>query len=174
MKTNRSYEEMLREKFQEIPVPDVDPNWHAMRQMLDKKKRRRFAFWIFSGFILMALIISSAIMLRPLHKQDVALNKNIPEAHQTIFTSAHKHPESLKGVSKADSSLSVARRLVANSTPAIIVASETPGTSGTSGNSGTHGTSGTQGTLETSETSGTSETPATPATSGTFKRRNKI
>ncbi|HKH63342.1 MAG TPA: hypothetical protein VKA49_21015, partial [Flavitalea sp.] len=39
------YEKHLAEKFQQLPVPDVEPNWQQMKSLLDKEMPRGGGYW---------------------------------------------------------------------------------------------------------------------------------
>src|SRR5918998_6521231 len=45
MNERQQYEKHLAEKFQQLPLPDVEPNWHQMKSLLDKKMPRGGAYW---------------------------------------------------------------------------------------------------------------------------------
>jgi hypothetical protein len=45
MNEQQPYEKHLAEKFQQLPVPDVEPNWQQMKWLLDKKMPRGGGYW---------------------------------------------------------------------------------------------------------------------------------
>ena len=45
MNEQQPYEKHLAEKFQQLPLPDVDPNWQQMKLLLDKEMPRGGGYW---------------------------------------------------------------------------------------------------------------------------------
>jgi hypothetical protein len=45
MNEQQPYEKRLAEKFQQLPIPDVEPNWQQMKSLLDKRMPRGGAHW---------------------------------------------------------------------------------------------------------------------------------
>lgn len=45
MNEQQPYERHLAEKFQQLPSPDVEPNWQRMKSLLDEEMPRRGAYW---------------------------------------------------------------------------------------------------------------------------------
>ena len=45
MNEQQRYEKHLAEKLQQLPVPDVEPNWQQMKLLLDKEMPRGGGHW---------------------------------------------------------------------------------------------------------------------------------
>lgn len=45
MNEQQPYEKHLAEKFQQLPLPDVEPNWQQMKLLLDKEMPRGGGYW---------------------------------------------------------------------------------------------------------------------------------
>ena len=45
MNEQQQYEKHLAEKFQQLPLPDVEPNWQQMKSLLDKEMPRGGGYW---------------------------------------------------------------------------------------------------------------------------------
>lgn len=61
MNEQQPYERRLAEKFQQLPLPDVDPNWQQMKTLLDKEMPLRGGYWRwFKGIGVLLLMLGGA------------------------------------------------------------------------------------------------------------------
>ncbi|HTE27645.1 porin family protein [Flavitalea sp.] len=77
MNEHHPYDQLLRDKLNRLPVPDVQKTWPEMRMLLDKempeggRSRRRGGWWFFSAILIFIIAGSWTLLTLNFSKQNV-------------------------------------------------------------------------------------------------------
>jgi hypothetical protein len=80
MNDQHPYEKHLADKLQQLPVPDVEPNWQRMRSLLDKEMPRGGGYWKwFTGIgIILIMLFGGTWFFIDRNEYVSANNKQVP------------------------------------------------------------------------------------------------
>jgi hypothetical protein len=104
MNEQQPYEKHLAEKFQQLPLPDVESNWLRMKSLLDKEMPRGGAYWKWItgvGIILIMLFGSTWFFINK-NEPATAGNKPPNASSEPGKQNAAVHRPEAKGLSKND------------------------------------------------------------------------
>jgi hypothetical protein len=80
MNDQHPYEKHLADKLQQLPVPDVEPNWQRMRSLLDREMPRGGGYWKwFTGIgIILIMLFGGTWFIIDRNDYGTANNKQVP------------------------------------------------------------------------------------------------